>query len=371
MYDDGLYDEDSKQLIQNYTKQIKAKQPKYAKDIQRHLEPFKQYLLNNKINLNINSKNIEEYTHWIYEQKNDSGMHHQPTWITHNIEIIRGYLNWLVQNKHLKENPISNFKKKEFCIKIKEKYNKRRLKIIKTNQQNYKEQEVMEKLFHTIQRSKNYTKDLKIIISELREYANEKTKRIIDLNEEDLKEFLNQLSLLTTLPSRIVSEHRLRKMFDPVRLIFKWLYEEGYIENNPINHWKKTDIEDVILNRTKLESKSRQYSTKEILSAYKRYLNQNISNYLQEVRQLKHILFFIRFIVSRGKSLYKVTATTIKEFKNHLLQYEYEPQQHYSIDTQTSIFNSLKRFYDWFTYHQYSNNHPLKHHSKTKYQTWL
>lgn len=173
-------------------------------------------------------------------------------------------------------------------------------------------------------------------------------------------------------PSMPIVENTLTHMYFILRLFFRFLNEEGFRKDNPILKWTEKDYRQKVslILKTNKESKikSRYYSVKEILTAYKKYLVKTCNNFCDIYSYYKHLKGFIRFIVSKNKTIYTTDEQTISEYKIYLLNYEYEPKKYYTAFYQADKLRCIKRFYDWFTNEGYSLQHPLKAYGITEYQ---
>jgi integrase/recombinase XerD len=310
---------------------------------------------------------INEYKAWLFERINKAGVYYSPAWIVENFIRLRLFFKWLAQNRHISKNPLEEFNESRMYENMQNLHEERRLGFMRARMGTLSAGRLSENFLNHIRKyiTEGYYFYVDESLGELSDYCAENGKTAVEFKKEDLNGLIKKWASKESRPSVKITVHGILRNCNCIRLFFRWLYNQGYIRENRLKEYSEGDLLELI-KKIKAESleeiplRKRQYSLKEVLKAYKKYLKGNYESYANFRKMYAYLLQFIRFALLKGKGIYKAEESLGEEYKIYLREYEYSEGHGYTAGIQAERIGFIKRFYDWFVYCGYGKNHPFR-----------
>jgi len=361
MYDD----KDFINITNIFNRYIKFKEnnisPNFVRSHKSYLKSFIRYLESSNVRLEEACyNNFEKYLDWIIDYNHRINLNFTLSWFKNHLHYLIIFIKWVQKEKIC--NIQNSFKHQVEILNLIEK--KITLKRINNQDQNLSDKKLIEK-YKDVLGQKNVITEINRtikLIEKLKDFANDINKVLLELTSKDYEEFRFQILKYHRFASISPSKHTIKRNLTIIKMFHLWLFNQGYIKDFYLKDWtEKKLLAFAETNKSRPpEKRFRYYNHSEIIRAYKKYLNKNYKNYLLINKSLKYLYFFTQYLVRYNKSLYTADMELLKDFEKYLLNYEFEPGNYYNLSTQLNIIRSIKRFYDWFIFEKYNDNHPLK-----------
>ena len=325
-----------------------------------------------RLQLNLDEEWLGSYEKEAVYFREVSGIWVDALWLTYHLKYVSYFLNWLLKKGIVKRNPLSRFNQKECFRRMEELCERRR----EEERSSFREPsgEALLQLYEKVTLKgllkvtvRRYSKAARAVL----DYVESRGKKMSELNEEDKKELMLWMIRIERFPSQNLCRSVAFDYFLASTHFFRWLYEIGcrrdfFFTKEEKNEFLKVFDEEV--ERRKREVKKRYYTVREILKAYKKYLHKTWGHYSQMERDYVGLTLFIRFILRKRKTLYTADEKTMKAFKTYLMEYEHLPGVYFTAAGQARKILYLKRFFNWFVFHGYRVDNPLKEYRPLSYE---
>ena len=317
---------------------------------------------------------IREYSQWLLPQRNFQGFYLQPRTVVMMLCIARKFLNWMQEKGLIKEQVL--YSPEMYLTEISEVFRKRRENLKRQNINTA--DEIIFKAYevHIQQyRQERFNPTIKTLET-IKKHLHSTGSRVKELTLSDYEAIREDLFALESIPDRSFAPQSIVKCIRYIMDFESWLYEEGYILKRQLQNWTRPELGKYVLH--KLEElkasflvRERYYNISELMRAYKSKLQKRTENVFIFQQAVKHLNFFLQFLISQGRTIYTATAETLEVYKHYILNYEYRPGCHWKAQTQLFMIRDVRRFYDWLTIKKYCEEHPLKNFIQKEYWNWL
>jgi integrase/recombinase XerD len=354
------------QIFEEYREHIKSRRSN-ANAI-RLIRYFVEYFKNSSTG-EMRVSLVRQYKEYLLEIRGDDGLYFSPSWIAGNMKTVRLFLNRSLKKGYIETNPFKDIREKPLLLECRRHYESRRQRLYE-ERNNKTDEEALKAFYeHSLKYySRYYTEHLGRDFKKLREFMQEKGKRLDELTGSDFGElfrrwfseercaYVRQNALSTT---QAVSR---------IKAFMRFRYEEGYTIRFVLKEWNKARVfEFVKKDAGKEKIRCRIYSVKEIMQRYLKFLSSYHSSYLDTEHYYNTVKRFIKFLKAQGKNLYTADKKTMEKYKEYLFNCEFEPGKYYTAKYQAERIRMIKRFYDWFTGERYRTEHPLKEYRPGDY----
>ena len=321
------------------------------------------------------SENLKEYFAWLIRERNFQGLYFQPRTVFMIFSISKRFLIWLGQKGLIAFNAPPE--PEELSVSALETICKTRREELQKERLNIPDADILKNYeTHIRQYRQTHFKMTYSILDAIKKHLGSTVKKLRELVAGDYEAIREKLFSMEGVPDRKLSQKSLVQLIMYERQFEYWLYEEGYILKDFLKSWTKPYLR-IFVNQKLNEIKSsapvrdRYYSVAEIMRAYKSQVSKRIKDYYQYQQIINNINFFLQFLVIIGKTIYTATETTIEEYRNYILNYEYRPGRHYQTNSQLLMIYHVRRFYDWLLINKYCEHHPLKGFKYLDHKKWL
>ncbi|EKD25837.1 MAG: hypothetical protein ACD_79C01475G0003 [uncultured bacterium] len=365
-----------KNLIKSFQKEIVPSDNEITQKCRnRFLKFFLDFINSKGLTLkSISTESLKEYFPWLINQRNFQGIYFKPRTVVMMLCIAGKFLNWLKEKSLIKEEVL--YPSDLSLTEITKIYRKRR-EVLQEQNINTPEESIFKTYESLIQQYRRVRfNPTGATLETIKKYLHSTGKRLKNLKLNDYETIRESLLLLESIPNRSLSLTSFIRVILYVKQFEYWLYEQGYILKRHLDNWTKPVLRNFV-NRKFNEVKSlspargRYYSVVELMRAYKAYLKKRMKNFYLYQHIINRLNFFFQYLILQGKTIYTATETTVEEYKQYILNYEYRPNCHYQLATQIIMISNIKRFYDWLIKNKYGDHHPLKDFKNKQYKEWL
>ena len=357
------------------TERPKVKDVRTEKVLYTHIEIFISFLFKIKSSLKdfvLNS--WENYFLHLTLIKNSLGLTPDISWYCHHFIYLNIFFNWLAEKRYIDKNPLPPNSNQWIYPIMKDKLKQRLTHLQSINLNKISIDKLLTEYFENF--NIYFTSRYKIrtnfrVINWLKEFGKLNSKTILELNSKDTDLLIDFIIKRPVYSSKIYSYENIKEHLKRIEYFYKWCYTQGAILEHPLKDYTEHCLKErynLYLNKNQRELKKRHYTIKEILRAYKKYLNKVLNSFVTIDIYYKALLFFIRFLISRDKTIYTVTIDTIESFKEYLLNYQFEAKQYYSPHFQARMLSRIKKFFNWCIANNYLLINPLQTYNATVYE---
>lgn len=353
------------ELLEKFLSSLKAKD---LHDYRQQIPIFYDFLKSREIGLRDVSKEIiEDYKIYLLGRRGNYGLYFGAFRIHKCLMSLNTFYSWLKNKGIVRDNPLYGLGGPEGIVEeLQARIDERHLEFKRRNSSIVSGEKIMavyREHLRLYYKNVDGRRRFKLAMQAVYDYAAKIGRTIQELEKKDIPGLLEYIADIERYPSLKFASKTLMNYFHVVRVFFQWLHDEGYRDDNLLSDLNRENMLDFITDkqaRDAAKSKSRQYSVKEIFKAYGNYLKKLFKHYSDMSHCMIDLKFFLRFILTRNKTLYSVDEADIEAFKKYIMDYEYLPGVYYTATGQASRVHRVKRFYDWFVINGHRKENPLK-----------
>lgn len=378
-----MYDgQNTLKTLDQILKEFKAEKKTDLKEearirLYRSVEYFLEYLTRMNTSLEeISERFMDRHKRSLISQKDIYGHFYSSTWYFLYFKRVSVFLHWLVKKGYMARPEFLPFRWEKFMSEMKFLMEQRRLKYVaerEPGREEFTDSHVLKVYGNSIKEfSYNNALGKRMLwtLKYVSEYAKEKSKTMLMIEESDREGVLNALYLMEKMPGYQINETTFVLYFSAVRHFYRWAFDHGYLQDkNFFCGITEKEVREYFRKRSaKAVCKSRHYTAEEILRAYEKFLAEVYKNYNEISNYSNAIQEFFRYITVRNRTFYTVDELFIEDWKTYLLNYEHKPGVYYTANYIAEKIKRVKLFFGWFHKRGYRKDCLLKGFDTVRYR---